>query len=107
MGFMALSAETIRRPSSWHPIWILKVLHMAFICAGMCFRIGSKTTNIKKHLLLWCTEREGECVHASSCSVRPYFAVFSVGGGLTACVPRPLLQGYKRRLGIFDGENER
>lgn len=46
LGFMALSEETMRRPSSWHPIWILKVLHMAFICAGMCFRIGSKTTTV-------------------------------------------------------------
>lgn len=90
MGFMALSAETMRRPSSWHPIWILKVLHMAFICAGMCFRIGSKTTNIKKHQLLRCTERERECVHASSCSVLPYFTVVSVGEDSTACVPRPL-----------------
>lgn len=61
-GFMALCAERMRRPSSWHPIWIQKVLHMAFICVGMCFRIGSKTTNIKKHLLLWCEERACSCV---------------------------------------------
>lgn len=61
-GFMALCAERMRRPSSWHPIWIQKVLHMAFICVGMCFRIGSKTTNIKKHLLLWCEGRACSCV---------------------------------------------
>ena len=62
MAFMALSAETMRRPSSWHPIWMLEVLHMAFICVGMCIRIGSKTANIKKHLLLCCKESVCMCV---------------------------------------------
>lgn len=70
-GFMALCAERMRRPSSWHPIWIQKVLHMAFICVGMCFKIGSKTTNIKKHLLLWCKERVCSCVFALLVSVFP------------------------------------
>lgn len=46
-AFMAVCAETMRRPSSWH----LRVLHMALICGGMSFRIGSKTANIEKHLL--------------------------------------------------------
>lgn len=57
-GFVALCAERMRRPSSWHPVWIQKVLHMAFICVGMCFRIGSKTTNIKKHLFAVVRRRE-------------------------------------------------
>lgn len=88
MGFMALPAETMRRPSSWHPIWILKVLHMAFIWAGMCFRIGSKTTNIKKHLLLWCTERERQCVHACTSIFHSSFCRGAGGGTPTAIMTR-------------------
>lgn len=98
-GFMALCAERMRRPSSWHPVWIQKVLHMVFICVGMCFRIGSKTTNIKKHLLLRCEDRACPCVFAllvSSVFPETFAHVEMAGcdfvtwGNAAACGPRSL-----------------
>lgn len=114
-GFMALCAERMRRPSSWHPVWIQKVLHMALICVGMCFRIGSKTTNIKKHLfavvrrqsVFVCVCAPGVCLPRDVCARWDGRLWFCAWGNSAACGPPSLWQGYKCGLGIFDGENER